>query len=327
MKIGALTAAWSDQPLEKVLDYFAQAGLQAVELGAGAYPGNAHCDAAALFSSKKKCGELLKAVESRGMVISALSVHGNPLHPDEAIAKEHHDAWRKAASVAAELGVKCINGFSGLPAGAPGDKVPNWVVAPWPDDHLTALEYQWEVAAKYWKAEAKIMEKYDVCFCFEMHPNFLVYNPETLVKLREAAGSDRICANFDPSHLFWQGIDPSAALRWLGEKAKGARSFIQHFHAKDSLVYTWNSKVNGVLDTKHYGDEINRAWIFRTVGYGHGAEVWKDMVSTLRMVGYDGVLSIEHEDSLMSSNEGFMKAIALLKECVVFEDRGAITWA
>ena len=111
---------------------------------------------------------------------------------------------------------------------------------------LNALNYQWEVAAKYWKAEAKILEKADVCMCFEMHPNFLVYNPETLVKLREVADSDRICANFDPSHLFWQGIDASAAIRWLGEKAKGARSFFQHVHAKDSLVYEWNARVNGV---------------------------------------------------------------------------------
>ncbi|MBP8955224.1 MAG: sugar phosphate isomerase/epimerase [Armatimonadetes bacterium] len=327
MKIGSLSAAWSAQPLEEVLDFFAGAGLQAIELGAGAYPGNAHCNAAELNKNAKKREALAKAVESRGMVISALSVHGNPLHPNAEIAKEHHEAWREAAKLANSLGVKCINGFSGLPGGAPGDKVPNWVVAPWPEDHLKALEYQWDVAAKYWKAEAKIMEKNDVCFCFEMHPNFLVYNPETLVKLREAAGSDRICANFDPSHLFWQGIDPSAALRWLGEKAKGARSYIQHFHAKDSLVYQWNAKVNGVLDTKHYGDEINRGWIFRTVGYGHDAGVWKDMLSTLRMVGYDGVLSIEHEDSLMSSNEGFLKAIAFLKEAAIFEETGEMTWA
>jgi len=327
MKIGSLSAAWSAQPLEEVLDFFAGAGLQAIEIGAGAYPGTAHCNPAELNKDAKKRAAFAKAIESRGLVLSALSVHGNPLHPDKKVAEADHNAWRETAKLASSIGVKCVNGFSGLPGGCAGDKVPNWVVAPWPDDHLKALEYQWGVAAKYWTAEAKVMEKMDVCFCFEMHPNFLVYNPETLVKLREAAGSDRICANFDPSHLFWQGIDPSAALRWLGEKAKGARSFIQHFHAKDSLVYEWNSKVNGVLDTKHYGDEINRGWIFRTVGYGHDAGVWKDMISTLRMVGYDGVLSIEHEDSLMSSNEGFLKAIAFLKECVIFEETGAMTWA
>ncbi|NPV47645.1 MAG: sugar phosphate isomerase/epimerase [Armatimonadetes bacterium] len=327
MKIGSLSAAWSAQPLEEVLDFFAGAGLQAIEIGAGAYPGNAHCNAAELNKSKAKREAFVKAIESRGLELSALSVHGNPLHPNKKIAEEHHNAFREAVKLASSIGVKCVNGFSGLPGGCATDKTPNWVVAPWPDDHLKALNYQWEVAAAYWKAEAKVLEKADVCMCFEMHPNFLVYNPETLVKLREAAGSDRICANFDPSHLFWQGIEPSAAIRWLAEKSKGARSFIQHVHAKDSLVYQWNAKVNGVLDTKHYGDEINRGWIFRTVGYGNDYSVWKDMISTLRMVGYDGVLSIEHEDSLMSNNEGFLKAIAFLKEVAIFDPPTAMSWA
>lgn len=327
MKIGSLSAAWSAQPLEEVLDFFAGAGLQTIELGAGAYPGNAHCNPQELLGSKAKLKAFTDAIEKSGLEISALSVHGNPLHPNAEIATEHHEAFVNAVKLAGVLGIQCVNGFSGLPGGSAADQVPNWVVAPWPQDHADALVYQWEVAAKYWKAQAKLLEKADVCMCFEMHPNFLVYNPETLVKLREVAGSDRLCANFDPSHLFWQGIDPSAAIRWLAEQAKGARSFFQHVHAKDSLVYEWNSKVNGVLDTKHYGDEINRGWIFRTVGYGHDYSVWKDMISTLRMVGYDGVLSIEHEDSLMSSNEGFLKAIAFLKEVLIFEAPSAMSWA
>lgn len=327
MKIGSLSAAWSDQPLEEVLDFFAGAGLQAIELGAGAYPGNAHCNAEELLANPKLQKHLLKQVADRGLEISALSIHGNPLHPSKKIATAHHLAFENAVKLAAKLGIKCVNGFSGLPGGCATDKVPNWVVAPWPEDHLQALEYQWGVAAEYWKKQVKLLEKNDVCFCIEMHPNFLVYNPETLVKLRDVAGSDRICANFDPSHLFWQGIDASAAIRWLGEKGQGARSFFQHCHAKDSLVYDWNARVNGVLDTKSYGDELNRAWIFRTVGYGHDDAVWKDIISTLRMVGYDGVLSIEHEDSLMSSNEGFLKAIAFLKDAVIFESPTAMTWA
>lgn len=325
MKIGSLSAAWSAKPLEEVLDFFAGTGLQAIEIGAGAYPGNAHCNAAELNKSAKKREAFVKAVESRGLFISALSVHGNPLHPDPKVAQEHHNAWREAAKLANSIGVKCINGFSGLPGGCDSDKVPNWIVAPWPEDHLKALQYQWEVAAKYWKAEAKIMEKMDVCFCFEMHPNFLVYNPETLIKLREGVGKngDRICANFDPSHLFWQGADPASAIRWLQSQGE----VIKHFHAKDSLVYEWVARVNGVLDTKHYGDEIHRAWIFRTVGYGHGEEVWRDIISTLRMTGYDGALSIEHEDSLMTADEGFLKAVAFLKNTIIQQPKGEITWA
>ena len=322
MKIGALTAAWSDQPLEKVLDYFAKAGLQTVELGTGNYPPNAHCNPEELLANPSKQQALLNAVARREMVISALSCHGNPLHPNSAIANAHHEVFRATVELAHELGVTEVNGFSGLPGGSRVDRTPNWVVAPWPDDHLHALEYQWGVALKYWEGEHEFLEQHGVNMCFEMHPNFLVYNPETLIKLRDGCGP-RICANFDPSHLWWQGIDPCAAIRWLAERG----DVIKHVHAKDVMVYDWNATVNGVLDTKPYGDELHRAWIFRTVGYGHGAEVWNDIISTLRMVGYDGALSIEHEDSLMSSNEGFLKAIALLEGAVITEAPGAMTWA
>jgi sugar phosphate isomerase/epimerase len=322
MKIGALSAAWSAQPLEEVLDFFCECGLEAVEIGAGNYPGTAHCDPKALNSSKPKRDAFIKAIESRGLTLSALSVHGNPLHPNKQTAKAHHDAWRDAVKLAEKIGVTEINAFSGLPGGSPTDKVPNWVVAPWPEDHLEALEYQWDVAISYWKKENNYIDKKGINVCFEMHPNFLVYNPETMMKLREACG-ERICCNFDPSHLWWQGIEPSAAIRWIQQHG----DVIKHFHAKDVLVYDWNAKVNGVLDTKHYGDEINRSWIFRTVGYGHGAATWNDIISTLRMTGYDGTLSIEHEDSLMTPNEGFLKAIELLKQCCIKAAPGTMTWA
>jgi len=326
MKLGALSAAWSDKPLTEVLDFFQKSGLQAIEIGSGNYPGNAHCDLVELNASATKSNAFLEAIKSRGLELSALSCHGNPLHPNKEVAAEFHKTWRDTVHLGRDLGVECINTFSGLPGGGPDDRVPNWITAPWPEDHSKALEYQWHVARKYWTEEAEILQRCGMYACIEMHPNFLVYNPETLIKLRRVVGAngDRICANFDPSHLWWQGIDPCAALRHLGEEKDPV---IRHFHAKDSLVYDWNARVNGVLDTKHYGDEINRSWIFRTVGYGHGADAWKDIISTLRMIGYDGVLSIEHEDSLMSSNEGFQKAIAFLKECLIFEQTGEMTWA
>ena len=151
-----------------------------------------------------------------------------------------------------------------------------------------------------------------------MHPGFVVYNPRTLLKLREAVG-DIIGANFDPSHLFWQGIDPVYAIKEL----KGA---IHHFHAKDTKIDEYETKVNGVLDTRSLADITNRSWIFRTIGYGHGKEVWNDIISALKMTGYDGAISIEHEDALMSSTEGLEKAIALLKEALIFENAGDMWW-
>ena len=153
-----------------------------------------------------------------------------------------------------------------------------------------------------------------------MHPGFCVYNPETLLKLRQAVG-DTIGANFDPSHLIWQGIDPVAAIRALGDS-------IYHVHAKDTKVDPYNTAKFGVLDTKHYSDEIHRSWVFRTVGYGNGLSYWRDLISNLRLVGYDRVLSIEHEDSLMSVDEGLEKAVAFLKESMIREPKpGTMSWA
>lgn len=227
----------------------------------------------------------------------------------------------KAVQLAEKLGVEVINTFSGCPGGSPQDQTPNWVTCPWPPDFLDILDYQWnDVLIPYWEKTAKFAQDHGVTkIALEMHPGFCVYNPETLLKLRNAVG-ETIGANFDPSHLIWQGINPVAAIRALGPA-------IFHFHAKDTKIDPINCGVNGVLDTKHYSDEIHRSWIFRTIGYGNDVQYWKDIVSNLRLVGYDYVMSIEHEDSLMSPNEGLRKAVALLQEVLISESIGAIWWA
>ena len=320
MKVGVFTVAFGNMPFEKTLDYVAKVGVQAVEIGTGNYPGDEHCAVECLLTSEQERKKFLKAVESRGLIISALSCHGNPLHPDKAFAKANHGVYRKTVELAQMLEVKRVVTFSGCPGDSPNAKYPNWVTCPWPLDFSKILKWQWdEVVIPYWREEAKFAEEHGVKVCFEMHPGFVVYNPETMLKLRNACG-DTLGCNFDASHLFWQGIDPVAAIRNLGDS-------IYHVHGKDCRIYEANSKINGVLDTKSYTDEINRSWIFRTIGYGHDADVWKDMISTLRMVGYDWVISIEHEDSLMSQNEGFEKAVALLKDVIIVQKPGPAFWA
>lgn len=320
MKIGVFTVLFSQQPLEKALDYIAESGVEMVEFGTGNYPGNAHCDPDKYLGNASAQKDLLNAVESRGLAISALSCHGNPLHPDKEFAKQNHDVHRKTVQLAKELGVEVVVNFSGCPGDGPNAKSPNWVTCPWPQDFSDTLKWQWdECVIPYWKNEAKFAGEHGVKLAFEMHPGFCVYNVETMLKLRKACG-DNIGANFDPSHLFWNGVDPCAAIRKLGDA-------IFHVHAKDSRVDPINTSVNGCNDAKHYGDELNRSWVFRTCGYGHGYQIWKDMVSTLKMVGYDLVLSIEHEDSLMSVNEGFQKAVKFLKEVVISEQAGEMWWA
>ncbi len=321
MKLGVLTVLLGNQPFEDALKYLSESGVQAVEIGVGGYPGTAHADAGELIQDDAKLEAFKALIKKYDMQISALSCHGNPVHPQKEISKSFHKDFENTVLLAGKLGIDTINTFSGCPGDSETSQYPNWVTCPWPEDFLKVLDYQWnEVLIPYWKKAVEFAKVHGVHkIALEMHPGFCVYNPETLLKLREAVGKE-IGANFDPSHLIWQGIDPVAAIRKLGD-------CIYHVHAKDTKVDSMNTAVNGVLDTKHYGDELNRSWIFRAVGYGNDYTLWKDIVSNLRMVGYDYVMSIEHEDSLMSVNEGLKKAIAFLKEVMVFEDTSGMWWA
>ena len=321
MKLGVLSVALSNMNLKDMLAYLKKSGVQAVEIGAGGYPGKTHCDPAKLLADDKAFDEFKKTIDESGLEISALSCHGNPVHPVKSEAERYISDFKNTVLLAEKLGVDRIVTFSGCPGGSPQDTMPNWVTCPWPEEYSKVLEYQWnEVLIPYWKEEVKFCKAHCIeKVALEMHPGFCVYGPESLMKLRDAVGTV-IGANFDPSHLFWQGIDPVSAIRYLGDA-------IYYFHAKDTKIDAINTARTGVLDIKHYGDEINRSWVFRTVGYGHSYEMWNDIFSNLRMVGYDGVISIEHEDSLMSPQEGMQKAIAFLKQTLMFEDVGEMYWA
>jgi len=319
MKIGVFTALWGNLSFEEALDCAVQHGVQAVEIGAGGYPGSPHCPVDELLESQARRDEWLGEIASRGLMLSALSIHNNPLHPDAEVAHEADETFRKAIRLAEALGVPVVNTFSGLPAGAPGDTMPNWVTCPWPPHFLETLDYQWnKVALPYWREAAPFAADHGIKVAFEMHPGMLVYNVETLLRLREV--NPVLGCNFDPSHLWWNGVDPVEAIRALGEA-------IFHVHGKDVAVDPHNVRVNGVNDNKPYDRILDRAWTFRSIGYGHDVKAWKDIVSALRMVGYDYVISIEHEDAMMSTNEGLAKGVALLKEAGIFEEAGEMFWA
>jgi len=311
MRIGVFTVLYGALPLEQALDRIAALGVRTVELGAGGYVGTAHCDPAALLADAGALQRFRQALSERDMTISALSHHANPLHPDAAVADAHHASWRRALELAQELEVGVVVGFSGCPGDHPDARRPNWVTCPWPTDFAEILEWQWEERVlPYWAAEAPRAEAAGVRIGFEMHPGMVVYNPETFFRLRDAAGS-AVCCNYDPSHMFWQGIDPVDTVRDLGRA--GA---LVHVHAKDTQLDAGNIRRNGVLDTKPYGDVLDRSWTFRTIGFGHGEELWRQLLSTLVAVGYDGAVSIEHEDPLMSVDEGLAKAVRLLEQAL-----------
>lgn len=321
MKLGVFTTLLSNLPLEEALKYFQSLGIQMVEIGCGNFPGNAHCNPEQLLESEEKRSEFAGLIQKYGMEISALSCHGNPVHPNKEIAERNDRVMRNTVLLAEKLGIHQINAFSGCPGDHAGAKYPNWVTCPWPDDFSEILEWQWnEVLIPYWKDFAAFSRAHGVHkIALELHPGFCVYNTHSLLKLREAVGPE-IGANLDPSHLIWQGMDPVAVIKALGDA-------IFHFHAKDTRIDRYNVAVDGVLDTRHYSDEAHRSWIFRSVGYGNDYLYWKDIISALRVAGYDYAISIEHEDSLMSQNEGLSKAVSFLKQVLTFEGVGEMWWA
>jgi sugar phosphate isomerase/epimerase len=320
MKIGVFAVLFGGKPFEETLDYIKELGLEAVEIGTGAYPGDAHCKPAELLKNDNKLKAFKQAIDRRGLVISALSCHGNPIHPDTKVAKSHDAIFRQTVELAAKLGVKQVITFSGCPGGDPKSTQPNWVTSSWPPEFPKMLEWQWkERVTPYWKDTAKFLKQKGVRVAIEMHPSFVAYNPETMLRLSDIAPGTIGC-NFDPSHMFWQQVDVPTAIRALGDR-------IYHVHAKDCKIDRANTAVNGVLDVKKYTDEIHRSWIFRTVGYGTGESVWREMISSLRLAGYDHVISIEHEDGLMTGDEGLKKAIAFLKGVVISAPAGPAYWA
>lgn len=307
--------------LEDALDYVVSKGLKAVEIGTGGYPGNSHCNPKELLENEAALQEFKQQIESRGLIISALSCHGNPLHPQKELADKDHEVFVDTVKLAQKLGVKVVNTFSGCPGDHEGAKYPNWPVAPWPNDYQEILAWQWEnKVIPYWTEQAAFATAHDVKIGLELHGGFSVHTPATLLRLREAAG-EAIGANLDPSHMWWQGIDPVQAIHILGRE--GA---IHHFHAKDTVIDPVNVNKHGLTDMQSYTNMLDRAWQFRSVGYGHDVKVWADMMSALRLVGYDFVVSIEHEDGLMSIEEGFSKAVDNLKQVLIEEPLSEMWW-
>jgi sugar phosphate isomerase/epimerase len=320
MKLGVFTVLFGDLPLEQVLDKVTAAGLEAVEIGAGAFPGSAHIDIDGILASKAAAKAYRQRVADAGLMISALSCHGNPLHPDTAVARAHDAAFRQAVRLAERLEVGVVNTFSGCPGDCERSRRPNWVTCAWPPDYLEILEWQWDrKVIPYWTRAGRFAADHGVRVALEAHPGFVVYNVETALRLRAAIGP-QIGVNVDPSHLFWQGVDVPAAIRALG-------AAIFHVHAKDVALDRGNVRVNGVLDAKPYTQLADRSWTFRTVGWGHGATEWAGIMSALRLVGYDHVVSIEHEDALASVDEGLANAVRFLRPLVLSDPAPTAWWA
>jgi len=311
-------AGWS---LDESFQYLNDMGVGAVEIHSGGVRTDAFDIRSNMLDSPDEQARLHDLLDEYDLDMSAVACHDNPLHPDDEKADFSDELLRESIRLADQIDVNTVTCFSGLPAGGPDDDVPNWVTAPWPTEHYEAYEWQWEQTIDYWSDIASLAEDHGVDVAIEMHPNMMVYEPTSMMKLREATG-DRIGANFDPSHLYWQGIDIPEAIRYLGE-----HDAIHHVHAKDSKLYEEQARIKGNQDPIEYTEEADRAWLFRSIGYGHGEEHWKDVATALRLVGYEGALSIEHEDSLTSFKEGLEKSVDILKRSVFDTEPTEAFWA
>jgi sugar phosphate isomerase/epimerase len=308
--IGVFDPVYEHLSLDAMLDKVTALGLEVMEIGTGGYPNHFHCPLDDLITDRSKAKAWQKKFEDRGLRVATLSCHGNPLHPDASLAKKDIDTFRKTVLLAEMLDVKVIVGFSGCPGGTPQDMQPNWITYRWPPEYAKMQDWQWkEKVVPYWKEAAKYAREHGVKrLALEMHPNFVVYNPRTLIKLREAVGEE-IGANNDLSHLFWQGCDPVEVIHFLGKQ--GA---IYHAHMKDTVFFPENLNKYGVLNFAFETTDLDLASeTFRAVGYGHSASLWKSVIKAYMEVGYDGILSIENEDPILAGEVGVERAAYVLK--------------
>lgn len=321
--LGVYTAILHDRPLPEALDVIAGLGLNAAEINAGGFLPPVHIPQIDdIVASETAAQDYLGVFEEKGIRLAGLNVNGNPLHPNPVIGRQQADDLRRAILAAAALGQKRVVTMSGLPGGEPGATRPNWIVNAWNSGALDVLDYQWAVAVDFWKEITQLAQEHDVKVAIEMHPQNLVFNPPTLLRLIEQVGTDYVGAEMDPSHLFWQMMDPIAAIDYLGDR-------VFHAAAKDVRI-SENARIYGVLDERfrRLGPEENRlnlggdewanewpkdsAWDFVALGQGHDTQFWTEFLRALYRVDPDMACHIEHEDTAFGPIEGLQVAAEVL---------------
>ena len=311
MKIGMVTDSLGTLSFDELLDAAGSLGVDCLEFATGNWSTAPHIDLDALLDGKTARDRFLGPLRERGLGISALTCNGNQLHPGPS-GREHDRVVRNTIKLAPLLGVERVVLMSGCP-GAPGDAYPNWITVAWPPETAEILEWQWkDVILPYWR---DLVAHADTCgvrhLCLELHGGQNVYNVPTLRRLREACGPS-VGVNFDPSHLLWMGADPIASIEALSDA-------IFHVHAKDTRIETRVAALSSRIETTPSARAGERSWNYVTLGYGNGEDFWRSFCLALRRVGYDGALSIEHEDMAMAPMEGIRKSVDLLRRVMLTE--------
>jgi sugar phosphate isomerase/epimerase len=305
MNLGLVTDCLKDLTLPQAADVCRELGISQVELGCGNWSPAPHIDLPALLQSRDRRDELVGTLAERGLTISALNCSGNPLFPGEK-GERDRAVVEGTFALSEALGLHTVVMMSGLPAGAPGDCCPNWIVTSWPPETQEILRWQWAQAVPFWKELVKKANGRGVTrLALEPHAWQLVYSAETFFRLRGET-DETVGFNLDPSHLFWMGADPIAV-------AEALAGCVYHVHVKDVRREAAADR-NTMMDGKDVLEYASRSWNFRIPGSGHDGAWWRRLAQTLRRTGYDGVLSIEQEDYTLPTDAALRKTAALLHE-------------
>jgi len=324
MKLGVYNAILHDRTLPEAIEVVSRLGLTGIELNTGGFLPSVHVPTFDdILSSDAARDDFLGIFEGTGVGIAGLNANGNPLHPNRAIGEKHAADIHRSILLAERLGQTRVVTMSGLPGGEPGTHHPNWIVNAWNSAALDVLDYQWAIAADFWRDTDRFAADHGVKVALELHPQNLVFNAADVHKLIELTGATHVGVEMDASHLFWQQMDPVAVIRHLGE-------LIFHAAAKDVRINRENAELYGVLDnsfrrldptekrTNLGGDEWanewpkNSAWDFVALGRGHDVAYWTEFLRALHEVDPDMLVNIEHEDTSLGPVEGLEEAAAVL---------------
>jgi sugar phosphate isomerase/epimerase len=315
-----MSASMLDRSWEAMLDAAASRGVRRIEACGGGHIPTHHYDPIELVADRGALDRFRRTLAERELELCSFSCHGNPLHPDRARAASDHEDFVATCRLASELEVRHVSLLAGLPAGGPDDAAPNWIVNSAFPGLDAAYRWQWEERVlPYWSDAARIAEDHGVVLCIEPHSADVVYNTPTFNRLRAEIGPT-IAMNFDPSHLWWQGIDPIAVIASAGEA-------IETCHVKDALLDQGQIARDGALSPQPYDRWDARPWVFSTPGYGHSELFWARLVIALRRAGYSGTLSIECEDPFLTPDDTLTASVELLSRVLPAEPAPDVDWA
>ena len=322
MKVGILTKILREKTFEEALEQISSVGYEAITLGSGGLSNNPedHCNAERLVNNPEELKRFMALIEKYNLEVTCIANPSNPVHPQKAIAEKLDRELRDCILLAEKMGVDRISTFSGCPGDHENAMYPNWISYAWPYDFSHVLKWQWEeVLIPYWKDLVQFAREHHVNkIGLEFHPGFCVFNPKTLIKLREAVGPELgVC--LDVSHLLWMGMDPVVVI----EKLKDC---VWQVHGKDVTFRPNALAENGVIEIGGFGDLTERSWYFSIPGYGHDLTLWKKIVHALQMIGYDKDICFEHEDALVGRDEGIVKAYDFLSQAILSEPAGNCSW-